>query len=66
MRRKVQLALTSYRAQGGGGYAALERARVVERTGREIRRLMEEYIRERGTISPETFDNWRVLGGERA
>jgi 2',3'-cyclic-nucleotide 2'-phosphodiesterase/3'-nucleotidase len=59
--RHVTLALSSYRAQGGGGYAALRRARVVERTGREIRKLLEGYIRERGTIVPETFGNWRVL-----
>jgi 2',3'-cyclic-nucleotide 2'-phosphodiesterase/3'-nucleotidase len=59
---KVSLALTSYRAQGGGGYAALRRARVVERTGREIRRLVEEWIRERGTITPEVFGNWSVRG----
>ena len=60
-RRSVTLALSSYRAQGGGGYAALRRARVVERTGREIRKLLEGYIRERETIAPETFGNWRVL-----
>jgi 2',3'-cyclic-nucleotide 2'-phosphodiesterase/3'-nucleotidase len=60
-RRRVTLALSSYRAQGGGGYAALRRARVVERTGREIRKLLEDYVRERGTISPEVFGNWSVL-----
>jgi 2',3'-cyclic-nucleotide 2'-phosphodiesterase/3'-nucleotidase len=64
--RKVGLALTSYRAQGGGGYAALNRARIVERTGREIRKLLEDYIRQRESISPEVFDNWRVKGAERA
>jgi len=59
---EVTLALGSYRAQGGGGYAALRRARVVERTGREIRRLVEEWIRRHGTITPEVFGNWRVIG----
>ncbi len=60
--RKVTLAVTSYRAQGGGGYAALRRARVVERTGRDVRELLAEYFREHGTVSPETFDNWSVQG----
>jgi 2',3'-cyclic-nucleotide 2'-phosphodiesterase/3'-nucleotidase len=59
---KLTLAVTSYRAQGGGGYRSLRGARVVERTGRETRRLVEDWIRERGTVEPEVFDNWRVIG----
>jgi 2',3'-cyclic-nucleotide 2'-phosphodiesterase/3'-nucleotidase len=56
------LALTSYRAQGGGGYFALRRARVVQRTGREIRGILRDYVRRKGTLHPETHDNWRVVG----
>ncbi len=62
--RKLSLAVTSYRAQGGGGYQALRRARVVERTGRDIRTGIADYIRARGRISPEVFGNWRVAGVE--
>jgi 2',3'-cyclic-nucleotide 2'-phosphodiesterase/3'-nucleotidase len=60
--RTVTMAVTSYRAQGGGGYAPLREARVVERTGREIRRIVADYIRSRRVIRPEVFDNWRVVG----
>jgi len=62
----VTLALTSYRAQGGGGYRALKRARIVERTGREMRVLLSDYIREKKEIRPEVFGNWRVEGGNGA
>lgn len=60
--RKVSLAVTSYRAQGGGGYAALRRARVVERTGRDMRRLLAEFVVSQGRVEPITFDNWSVEG----
>jgi hypothetical protein len=56
------MALTSYRAQGGGGYRALRRGRVVERTGREVRIVLADYVRSQGTIHPETFGNWGVIG----
>lgn len=60
--RKVTIALSSYRAQGGGGYRVLRQARVVERTGREIREVLAEYVRQQAEIHPEVFDNWRILG----
>ncbi|MBZ0268431.1 hypothetical protein K8I85_09775, partial [bacterium] len=65
---RLSLAVSSYRAQGGGGYASLRSARVVERTGRDLRGLLGDYIRARGTITPELFGNWRVAGarGEEA
>jgi 2',3'-cyclic-nucleotide 2'-phosphodiesterase/3'-nucleotidase len=64
--RRVRMAVSSYRAQGGGGYASLRRARVVERTRREIRGILADYVRERGVIRPELFDNWRVVGADGA
>jgi 2',3'-cyclic-nucleotide 2'-phosphodiesterase/3'-nucleotidase len=59
---RLTLALTSYRAQGGGGYQALRRARVVERTGREIRGILRDYVRRAGRLRPEVLGNWRVVG----
>jgi len=59
---KLTVAVTSYRAQGGGGYVALRKAKVVERTGREIRHVIADYLREQGAVRPEVFDNWRVVG----
>jgi 2',3'-cyclic-nucleotide 2'-phosphodiesterase/3'-nucleotidase len=64
--RTRTLALTSYRAQGGGGYLALRRGRVVERTGRELRGILKEYVRRHGTLAPETLGNWRVVGADFA
>lgn len=60
--QRLTLALTSYRAQGGGGYLTLRRARVVERTGREIRTILRDYIRRHEVLDPHVHDNWRVLG----
>lgn len=60
--RRMTVAVTSYRAQGGGGYQSLRKAHVVERTGREIRQLLADYVREQGVVRPEIFDNWRVVG----
>jgi len=63
---RLTLAVTSYRAQGGGGYRSLRGARVVERTGRDLRSLLERFVREREVVEPVTFDNWRVCGAPSA
>jgi 2',3'-cyclic-nucleotide 2'-phosphodiesterase/3'-nucleotidase len=60
--RRVQLALSSYRALGGGGYQTLKRARIVEVSDRETRSVLVDYVRRRGRIAPEVDDNWRVIG----
>lgn len=60
--RTLTVAVTSYRAQGGGGYAALRSAKVVERTGREIRQVIADFVRHERVVRPEVFDNWRVVG----
>ena len=59
---RLTMALPSYRAQGGGGYRALRGVRVVQRTGRELRGILREYVGARGTIAPEVLDNWRIVG----
>lgn len=57
------VALNSYRASGGGGYDMLRGAPVVYEGGREIRELIIEDIRRRGTLEPaDVFEkNWEVL-----
>ncbi|HRQ78939.1 MAG TPA: 5'-nucleotidase C-terminal domain-containing protein [Gemmatimonadaceae bacterium] len=57
------VALNSYRASGGGGYDMLRGAPVVYEGGREIRELIIEDIRRRGTLEPgDVFvKNWEVL-----
>jgi 2',3'-cyclic-nucleotide 2'-phosphodiesterase (5'-nucleotidase family) len=57
------VALNSYRASGGGGYDMLRGAPVVYEGGREIRELIIEEIRRRGTLEPvDVFArNWEML-----
>jgi 2',3'-cyclic-nucleotide 2'-phosphodiesterase/3'-nucleotidase len=60
--RTVSLALSSYRAAGGGGYRTLRRGRIARRTERSVREELIAYVRRRGTIAPETEGNWSVVG----
>ena len=56
------LALNNYRQTGGGGYAMLSRAPVVYDKQQEIRQLLIDEVRRRGTIVPEEYftRNWRI------
>ncbi len=57
------VALNSYRASGGGGYDMLRGAPVVYEGGREIRELIIEEIKRRGSIEPSDVfvKNWEML-----
>lgn len=57
------VAINNYRASGGGGYDMLHGAPVVYEGSREIRELIAEEIRRRGSIQPaDVFEeNWRLL-----
>ncbi len=67
------VAVNSYRANGGGGHfpaagitnRELER-RIVSATERDLRHYMTEWIRERGTISPEPLSDWKIIPEEWA
>jgi 2',3'-cyclic-nucleotide 2'-phosphodiesterase (5'-nucleotidase family) len=56
------LALSNYRQTGGGGYAMLADAPVVYDKQQEIRQLLIDEARQRGTIRPEDYAqrNWRL------
>ena len=56
------LALSNYRQTGGGGYAMLADAPVVYDRQDEIRQLLIDEVRRRGTIRPEDYfqRNWRL------
>ena len=56
------LALNNYRQTGGGGYAMLSRAPVVYDQQQEIRQLLIDEVRRKGTIAPEDYftRNWRI------
>jgi 2',3'-cyclic-nucleotide 2'-phosphodiesterase/3'-nucleotidase len=67
------VAVNSYRANGGGGHfpaagitsRELER-RIVTATERDLRYYMTEWIREKGTISPEPLSGWKIIPEEWA
>jgi 2',3'-cyclic-nucleotide 2'-phosphodiesterase (5'-nucleotidase family) len=56
------LALNNYRQTGGGGYAMLSRAPVIYDKNEEIRQLLVEEVRRRGTVNPWNYftRNWRI------
>jgi 2',3'-cyclic-nucleotide 2'-phosphodiesterase (5'-nucleotidase family) len=57
------LALNNYRQTGGGGYSMLRDAPVVQDRGLEIRQLLIDEVRKRGTIKPTDYfhQNWRIV-----
>ena len=57
------VAINNYRAGGGGGYDMLRGAPVVYEGTRELRELIIDEIRRRGTIEPSDVfvDNWRII-----
>ncbi len=56
------LALNNYRQAGGGGYAMLAKAPLVYDKQQEIRQLLVDELRRRGTIAPADYfvRNWHI------
>jgi 2',3'-cyclic-nucleotide 2'-phosphodiesterase (5'-nucleotidase family) len=56
------MALNNYRQTGGGGYAMLRGAPVVYDNQQEIRQLLVDEVRRKGTITPDDYftRNWRI------
>lgn len=59
--RKLRLVVNSYRYAGGGGYEMLRGAKILYRSGREMRELLIDYLRELGRLEPTVDNNWRIL-----
>jgi 2',3'-cyclic-nucleotide 2'-phosphodiesterase/3'-nucleotidase len=57
------MALNNYRQTGGGGYAMLRNAPVVYDRQLEIRQLLTDEVRRKGTIQPGDYfhPNWRIV-----
>jgi 2',3'-cyclic-nucleotide 2'-phosphodiesterase/3'-nucleotidase/5'-nucleotidase len=57
------LALNNYRASGGGGYSVIRDAPVVLDRQQDIRELLIEEVRRRGTLRPADFydESWHLL-----
>ncbi|HKJ92024.1 MAG TPA: 5'-nucleotidase C-terminal domain-containing protein [Longimicrobiales bacterium] len=62
------LALNNYRQGGGGGYAMLADAPVVQDRQQEIRQLLIDEVRARGEIRPEDYfhENWQLVPADAA
>jgi 2',3'-cyclic-nucleotide 2'-phosphodiesterase / 3'-nucleotidase len=57
----LRIAINNYRAAGSSGYTMFREARIVWRSGREIRDLMAEYFTERKRLPDKPDGNWRLL-----
>jgi 2',3'-cyclic-nucleotide 2'-phosphodiesterase/3'-nucleotidase/5'-nucleotidase len=62
------LALNNYRQGGGGGFSMIAGAPVVYDKQEDIRELLIEEVRRRGTIRPADYfrQNWRLVPADRA
>lgn len=62
------LAINSYRAAGGGGYSMIRDAPVLLDRQQDIRELLIEDVRRRGTLRPDDVfvPSWRLLPDEAA
>jgi 2',3'-cyclic-nucleotide 2'-phosphodiesterase/3'-nucleotidase len=57
----LRLAVNNYRAAGSAGYTMFRDARIVWRSGRDIRDLMVEYFGERKRLPDRADGNWRLV-----
>jgi 2',3'-cyclic-nucleotide 2'-phosphodiesterase/3'-nucleotidase len=57
----LRVAVNNYRAAGSNGYDMFRGAKIVWRSGREIRDLMAEYFIERKRLPERPDGNWRLL-----
>ncbi len=57
----LRIAVNNYRAAGSSGYTMFRGAKVVWRSGREIRDLMVDYFTERKRLPDRPDGNWRLL-----
>jgi len=57
----LRIALNNYRAAGSGRYAMFRGARILYRSGRDIRDLMVDYFREKGRLPAAPDGNWRIV-----
>jgi 2',3'-cyclic-nucleotide 2'-phosphodiesterase / 3'-nucleotidase len=60
----LRVAINSYRAGGGGGYAMLRGAKVVYRSSEEVREMIIRYYTARGALNPSATGNWRIIPEE--
>ena len=57
----LRIAINNYRAGGSGGYTMFRGAKVVWRSGEDIREMVIRYYTERKSIPAETIGNWKIV-----
>ena len=57
----LRIALNNYRAAGSAGYSMFRDAKIVWRSGREIRDLMIEYFGAHRKLPGRPDGNWRLV-----
>ena len=57
----LRIAINNYRAAGSAGYAMFREAKVVWRSGRDIRDLMVDYFVEHGQLPARPDGNWHIV-----
>jgi 2',3'-cyclic-nucleotide 2'-phosphodiesterase/3'-nucleotidase len=55
------IAINNYRAAGSAGYDMFKGAKIVWKSGEEIRDLLVRYYTERKTLPDKASNNWRVI-----
>lgn len=59
--QKLRLATITFRVNGGAGYTMFKNARVIWRSTKDLRELIAEWVKSRGTIPTTATNNWRLL-----
>jgi 2',3'-cyclic-nucleotide 2'-phosphodiesterase/3'-nucleotidase len=59
--QKLRIAINNYRAGGTGGYEMYRGAKILWRSGEEIRDLVIRYYTERKVIPSEPTNNWKLI-----
>ena len=59
--QKLRIAINNYRAGGSGGYTMFPGAKVVWRSGEDIRDMLIRYYTERKSIPAEATGNWKIV-----
>jgi len=64
--QKLRIAINSYRAAGSAGYKMFPSAKILWRSGEEIRDLMIRYYTEHKRVPVKASGNWRIVPPEAA
>jgi 2',3'-cyclic-nucleotide 2'-phosphodiesterase / 3'-nucleotidase / 5'-nucleotidase len=59
--RRLKVAVSNYRLNGGGGYTAVQRAPRLLRTQKTVRELIIDYLHRHDPATPSSDQNWELL-----